>query len=283
MFDQTLGWDFVATNVDSAAQIFLYFPQVLQTGLGITCEFNLQKNPRFDVADESRTYIADQTKTFALQVWEPSTYTSTNDVDQLRTLFIGYIPDENVTALAQAIKAKTSSLYEETTGIPNELAQRIDASFSVTSVSDPIGSSTSSDASTSSSSSDNSKRDAIIGVCSALGGIALCIFGFLIYRNFKRRQEAAHHRLAEPTFDATPAPGQDFDRDSIGGQRRRSFYFAEDSIRGTGAPQQPQTQQQQQDETYMHTVTPQQGMRERRAIIPGQISAPILRDNTMNW
>lgn len=219
--------------------------------------------------------LADQVKTFALQVWEPSTYTSVNDADQLRTLFVGYIPTDNVTALAQAIKAKTSPFYQDNQGIASELADRVDASFSVTSISDPMTGTGSSN--TSSSSSDNSRRDAIIGVCSALGGIALCVFAFLIYRNFKRRQEAAHQRLTEPTYDATPAPGQDFDRDSIGGQRRRSFYFAEDSLRGFGAPQ-------PQEEMYMeHNVSMQPGMRERRAIIPGQISAPVLRDNTLNW
>ena len=218
---------------------------------------------------------ADQVKTFALQVWEPSTYTDVDDADQLRTLFVGYIPTDNVTALAQAIKAKTSPFYQENQGIASELAQRVDASFSVTSISNPMTGSSSSGSS--SGSSDNTRRDAIIGVCSALGGIALCVFGFLVYRNYKRRQEAAHQRLQEPTYDATPAPGQEFDRDSIGGQRRRSFYFAEDSLRGFGAPQ-------PQEELYMdHNVSMQPGMRERRAIIPGQISAPILRDNTMNW
>ena len=29
-----------------------------------------------------------------------------------------------------------------------------------------------------------------------------------------------------------PEPGHEFDRDSVGGQRRRSFYYAEDSLRG---------------------------------------------------
>ena len=221
-------------------------------------------------------------KTFALQVWEPSTYTSTADVDQLLTLFIGYIPSENVTALEQAIKAKTSPIYTETDGIPNELAQRIDASFGVTSISNPIGGGGGSGSSSSSSSGgSNSRRDAIIGVGSALGGIALCSFGVLVYRKFKRRQAAAHHRLTEPTYDATPAPGQDFDRDSIGGQRRRSFYYAEDSLRGFGGA--PQQQLHPQEEMYAQNMSQQPGMRERRAIIPGQISAPILRDNTMNW
>ncbi|EJC97950.1 uncharacterized protein FOMMEDRAFT_114733 [Fomitiporia mediterranea MF3/22] len=268
MFDDSLGWDFVATNTDSAAQMFAFFPPALQVGLGLA---------------------ADQVKTFALQVFEPSTYTSPDDKDQLRTLFILYIPSDQVPALQQAIKAKQSNLYTKTTGISNQLAQHIDVSYSVTTMPDPISQDPNSPSggSSSSSGSSNSRRDAIIGVCSALGGIALCILVFLVYRNFKRRQESAHHRLAEnPQMEVVPAPGQDFDRDSVGGQRRRSFYYAEDSLRGF-------TQPSMREDLYGggHNVSAVPGagagvagmMRERRPIAPGTISAPILRDNTLNW
>lgn len=36
MFDGSLGWAFVATNTDSAAQIFAYFPTCLQVALGLS-------------------------------------------------------------------------------------------------------------------------------------------------------------------------------------------------------------------------------------------------------
>ncbi|THG98679.1 hypothetical protein EW145_g7388 [Phellinidium pouzarii] len=259
MFDASLGWEFVAQNTDSAAQIFAYIPTCLEVALGIT---------------------SNEVKTYGLQVWEPSTYKTSQDAAQLKTLFIAYIPSANVTALAQAIRDRSSSLYTETTGISAQLAQRIDASFSLLSVPDPIsnGSSPSSNGTSSNSRSNHTRLDAIIGVCSALGGIALCIFAFLVYRNFKRRQEVAHHRLADPNIDETPAPGQMFDQDSVGGQRRRSFYYAEDSLRGFAQPM--------QGEVYDHRVSPATGggaMRERRPIVPGTISAPILRDNTLNW
>ncbi|KAH8103166.1 hypothetical protein DFH11DRAFT_1773908 [Phellopilus nigrolimitatus] len=213
MFDGTLNWEFVATNTDSAAQIFAYFPACLQAALGVT---------------------SDQVKVFDLQVWEPSTYTSAADASQLRTLFISYIPSDKVTELEQAVMVRQSDLYTGTSGISNQLAQR-------------------------------TRLDAIIGVCSALGGIALCILVFLIYRNFKRRQEVAHQRLTDTNPGGTPAPGQHFDQDLIGGQRRCSFYYAvqapmHDEAAGIGG-----------------------GMRERRAIVPGTISTPILRDNTLNW
>lgn len=184
-----------------------------------------------------------------------------------------------MTVLEQSIRAKTSPLYTGVSGISAALSQKIDASFSVTSVPDPIagGSNGSAGNTSGSSSTDHTRIDAIIGVCSALGGIALCILGFLVYRNFKRKQEAAHQRLADANnYDGIPAPGQVFDRDSIGGQRRRSFYYAEDSLRGFAQPH---------DDGYEQHVTPMGGggMRERRAVAPGAISAPILRDNTLNW
>ena len=156
---------------------------------------------------------------------------------------------------------------------------QVDASFNVNSVPNPISSSGGGEPDTSSATSSkasNARLDAIIGVCSALGGIALMILGFLLYRNFKRRREMAHRRLSDPVVsEGVPAPGHQFDRDSVGGQRRRSFYFAEDSLRGY-------VQAPVNDEVYDHR-TPAGGMRERRTIVPGTISAPILRDNTLNW
>lgn len=122
--------------------------------------------------------------------------------------------------------------------------------FALDSVADPNSSTDGSSlnaSSSSASSSSKSRQDAIIGVVSALGGIALLVLLFLLWRSYKRRQELAHRRLSEPVQDgglggadiigARP-DGRDFDQDSVGGQRRRSFYFAEDSLRGFGGERQ---------------------------------------------
>ena len=200
-------------------------------------------------------------------------------------MFIGYIPSDMVDSLSAAVKAKQSTIYTATQGIAQQLADHIDATYSVTSITNPItssgGGSSSQDSntgssSTSSSSSNNTRIDAIIGVCSALGGIALCILGFLVWRNYKQKQELAHRRLSDPMVDGAPAPGQQFDRDSLGGQRRRSFYYAEDSLRGFA-------QAPVNEDAYEQQISGAGGMRERRTIVPGTISHPILRDNTLNW
>ena len=125
-------------------------------------------------------------------------------------------------------------------------------------------------------SSSKTRQDAIIGVVSALGALAVLILGFLIHRSWKRRQEFAHRRLSDPDRVAVGArpEGQEFDRDSLGGQRRRSFYYAEDSL--TGA-------QGGGDDRYDYHASPDNGMRERRPIVPGTISSPYLQQSSMNW
>jgi len=120
------------------------------------------------------------------------------------------------------------------------------------------------------------RQDAIIGVVTSLGGIALIILAVVAYRYYKRRQELAHRPL--PDTDGNNAgvrpDGWEFDRDSIGGARRRSFYYAEDSLQGyQGA--------RRDDDTHDNRVTPT--MRERRTLTPGAISAPILQESSMNW
>jgi hypothetical protein len=101
---------------------------------------------------------------------------------------------------------------------------------------------------------------------------------FLAFRAFKRRAELAHHRLSDPpdmyAVGARP-DGREFDQDSVGGQRRRSFYFAEDSLRGFQG-------ERVEDAAYDARGSPN-GMMQRRNVMPAAISAPILQQSSMNW
>jgi hypothetical protein len=196
-----------------------------------------------------------------------------------------------IDTLAAAIKAKQSPFY---TGpalntVAEQLAQRVNSGFSLRSVADPntdsgdSGSGSSGSSGTGATSSGSKARqDAIIGVVSALGAIALLVLLFLIYRSIKRRQQLAHRRLSDPPDMGVRPDGREFDRDSVGGARRRSFYFAEDSLRGF--------QGDRQDDAFdqrMMMQQPQQGpgasVTQRRNVMPGAISAPILRESSMNW
>jgi hypothetical protein len=219
---------------------------------------------------------------YALQVVVPSDYHSPADQDKLLTMFLAYIPTTSVSDLASQIKAKNSAFYTGSTGVAQQIAEQVDSSFSVTSAPDPnaggsaatsSGSGGGSAADTSGAKSSDKRQDAIIGVVSALGGVTLIVLALLVFRSLKRRRELAHERLGEEPdrYVGARPDGQEFDRDSVGGQRRRSFYFAEDSLRGFDG---------QQREEYDHRSSPA-GMRQR--VGAGAVSAPILRENTMNF
>ncbi|KAH6911598.1 hypothetical protein BKA70DRAFT_860931 [Coprinopsis sp. MPI-PUGE-AT-0042] len=278
LFSSLLNWPFVVSDELSSSQLFAFVPVLITSGLEIG---------------------SDSVKTYALQVHIPTTYRSPQDAAELGTMWLGYIPTDQVDTLAALIKAKNSRFY---TAAPNPvaraLAQHVNTGFNLVSVRDPIGGGSGGDSSgtgQSGATSDGSKsrQDAIIGVVSALGAIALLVLVFLVYRSLKRRKEMAHRRLSDPPGAADLAgyrqEGREFDQDSIGGQRRRSFYFAQDSLR----------QGQAQDESYSYLQhQPQQGggygataygggqqqMSQRRGMPQGgAISAPILQQSSMNW
>jgi hypothetical protein len=275
MLDNGLRWQFVSSNSKSSAQILALFPAILQTGL------NLEN---------------DQVIAAGLQVYKPSDYTGPSDIKKLLTIVLCYIPTASVNDLASMIGVKNSRLYN--TNLPavyTELASHIVGSYPITSgglSGDVSGSSNGGDGDSpaSASGASHTRQDAIIGVVTALGAITLIVLVLLIFRALKRRQELAHRRMSDPPaggYAGVRPQGQEFDRDSIGGQRRRSFYFAADSLAGAdserSAMQQHGQQYEQQQEAIPNPFSdPRPVMRQR--VAGGQaISTPILRDNTMNW
>jgi len=270
-FGGYLSWGFVAQNTQSQAQILDWMPTLITQALGIS-----------------------SAPVFALQVFIPDSYRGPQDVSQLRTECLLYIPTDQVSNLANQIRAPTSPLYN----VPppyNALAHQIDPSFDLTSVPNPNSIPGSSNSAP--SPGDKSRRNTIIGVVSALGGLALIILGGLVFSSIKRSRELRHRRLSDPNIPNVPYPdrtGREFDQDSVGGQRRRSFYFAEDSLRGqqqmvtqSSVPiVQAQTQYVVQPGSqiqHSHRISPE-SMRERRGpVVPGAISAPILTQSSLNW
>ncbi|KAF8802095.1 hypothetical protein BYT27DRAFT_7261214 [Phlegmacium glaucopus] len=257
LFDQDLNWPFVVNSPDSSTQIFAYVPIIIATALGIS---------------------GTQILTWALQVYIPTTYHTPADAAQLGTMWLGYVPSNLVSTLSQEILAKQSKFYTGASDVvAKALASHVNSGFSILSVSDPNSGKSGGTKGTTSASDDGEKtrQNAIIGVVSALAAIALLILVILVYRMIKRRRELEHRRLSDPP-DMDPAgvrpEGQDFDQDSVGGARRRSFYYAEDSLRGF--------QGERRDES-VPIAGP--SMTQRR-IVPGTpISAPILRESSLNW
>lgn len=223
----------------------------------------------------------------------PSTYQGPSDVDQLLTEYLFYLPSDQVPVLANQIKVLSSPFYN--VALPyRQISMNVDAAFALTSVANPNVIPGSPSGAT--SGGDKSRANTIIGVVSALGGLALIILGVLIFKGVKRSRELRHHRLPDPNAPNNPYPdrtGRDFDQDSVGGQRRRSFYFAEDSLRG----QQPAVQSAvpveqapipyvvQPESQIQHSQrTSPESMRERRPpVVPASISAPVLTQSSLNW
>ena len=275
LFTSFLSWAFVAQNTQSQGQIFSWAPVIISTALNISTT---------------------QTPPYALQVFTPATYDGPSDVSMLLTEYLFFLPDEYVLVLANEIKATDSPFYTDI-GYPYiQLAIQIDPAFALTSVSNPNA--VPGSASGASSHGNKSRTDTIIGVVGGLGGLALIILGILIFNGVKRSRQLRHHRLSDPNLPNDPYPdrsGREFDQDSVGGPRRRSFYFAEDSLRG-GQPQtaeqsvvsmaQAQTQYVTQPESQIQYIprTSPENIRERRApVVPGAISAPILTQSSLNW
>ncbi|KAJ3504438.1 hypothetical protein NMY22_g17926 [Coprinellus aureogranulatus] len=121
LFKSTLNWPFVVANEISSSQIFAYSKVLIATALQIP---------------------GDEVKTYALQVFIPSTYKSPSDAAQLGTIYLAYIPSELVEDLASQLKAKNSRFYTAVNdNVALALAQNVNSAFSVTSVVDPNGSS----------------------------------------------------------------------------------------------------------------------------------------------
>ncbi|KAG6876704.1 hypothetical protein C0993_000968 [Termitomyces sp. T159_Od127] len=261
LFDEELNWPFVVGNQLSSSQIFAWITVIIQTALNLT---------------------ADQVKTYVLQVYIPATYTGPNDKSQLGTTWLGFIPGDQVDALAAMIKNKSSKFY---TGVNNPVAQalanHVNSGFSLNAIPAPeaTGSIGGPDPDLGATSDGGKTRqDAIIGVVSALGGIAILVLAFLLYRSWKRRRELAHRRISDPPpeeYIGARPEGRDFDQDSVGGQRRRSFYFAEDSLRGF--------QQQSTAAESNISASPQQSMVQRRNLTTNMISTPVLQESSLHF
>lgn len=223
----------------------------------------------------------------------PSEYQGPGDVDMLLTEYLFYLPNDQVPVLANQLKVQSSPFYQ--VDFPfRQISMNVDASFALTSIANPNVIPGSPSAAT--SHGDNSRTDTIIGVVSGLGGLALIILGVLVFNGVKRSRELRHRRLSDPNVPNDPYPdraGRDFDEDSIGGQRRRSFYFAEDSLRGQQTAEQSALPLAQAPTQYVVQPGPQiqysqrtspESMRDRRPPVgPVSISAPVLTQSSLNW
>lgn len=275
MLGSNLNWDWVASNSETALQIITFAPLAVVNALRI---------PQANVV------------MLALEAFIPEGWNK--DPKSLLTLVEMYIPQESVDELAAQLKAANSRFYTaQGNQVETALVAEVDPSYPLTSGSSnnapgsgPAGNLGGLIAPTGSDGKDDARQRAIIGVCAAVGGALALALAYWLYKYIQRQREGGHRRLNEgqlayggPGYGAVAAgPVMAQERG-----RRDSFFFAADSLRGY----EDGTARMYDDDTYDHRSasghghgamvpprSPQQG-----PIVPSSISAPILRQNTLNW
>lgn len=218
-------------------------------------------------------------KTYAMQVQVPMDWDG-KDLNVLGTLFLAYIPSNRVEDLASLLRAPNSQFYNQPTDTQKTLANLVVPAFSLLSVSnsDVTGSGSSGGSNSSkSSSSSKTRTDAIIGVCSAVGGVAALVGLWWVLRSIQRRQAAKHRRLSnlsDPNASNGVYGTQHDDR-------RTSFFYAEDELRGGYSPDALAAATAAQQQQPAEGSVMQQ--RTRPVVQHTPISAPVLQQNSLNW
>jgi len=219
-----------------------------------------------------------------LEAYEPANYDG--DVDELLTLYLAYLNSTYVDDLQAQLLAPNSPLFSSSTGVAHQLAEFLDRSFPVRSVEGAPGGSAA--ATTSANNSANTRKNVIIGVFSAVAGILLLAAIWYGRRWHRRHLEAAHQQLSDPA-NGTGSP--------VGGlgvpygaytpsrspspqsmhERRRSFFFAEDSLRGymSGSTRDI-------DPLHEYQTASQASVKRTSPISTHAISQPILRGATLD-
>jgi len=230
----------------------------------------------------------------SLRVYVPATWTGENP-SQLLTLWEGFLKSDLVPTLQSYIISKRSPFYtNQPTPLLQTLVAQVDGSYPLSgglAGSANAGGTAASDNSAADGGSDNSRRNAIIGVCSAIGGALLIALLWWFFKHLQRTREQGHHRMSMYTGGPAPTMGlmnaaeaqnpfSDYGAVGVDQRgRRNSFFFAEDSLRGFEAPREAQDE----TEGTFHRMSPDMAQRQRAPIVPSHISAPILRESSLNW
>jgi hypothetical protein len=169
----SVPWTWLLSSSETAGQILAYLPPHLQQVLELA---------------------SDQVKVVGLQAFVPSDYHTESD---LMTIFIAFLPNEDVATLASMIRTLTSPFYETSDPVAKEIAKNVVASYDITSlegVNNENGSTNPTSSTT--TKADNSRRNAIIGVSVTFGLIALIVLIWWGVRTYRNRQEGMHKRLS---------------------------------------------------------------------------------------
>ncbi|EJD50554.1 hypothetical protein AURDEDRAFT_112178 [Auricularia subglabra TFB-10046 SS5] len=276
MLSQRLNWDWVASNSQTALQIITFAPLTVVNALRIQQENVIM---------------------LALEAFIPENWN--RDPKSLLTLVEMYIPDTHVDELAQQLRARNSAFYtQQANQVEHMLVAEVDPSYPLTAGgggaasggNSPLNPLVNGDES---NGKDDARKRAIIGVCAAIGGAVALALAWWFYKYMQRSREMRHRRLSQNSdtnLGAAAMAGGAYGATGMMEERGRrdSFFFAADSLRGyeDGGMAGGMAAARYEDDTYDHRAgvpaggarSPQQG-----PIVPSHISAPILRENTLNW
>ena len=163
-------WLFVVKSSDATSQLFNTFPALIAGALNIS---------ESDV------------KTYGLMVYQPASWNG--DETSLLTQWLAYIPKSQFDTLSAYLRTSNSPLFNQP-GIKGQLAAQINTAY-------PLAATTGNSETTSHETDGGGnakKRNIIIGVCVAVGGLLWVGLVFWIYKRVKRSNDkAVHRRLSE--------------------------------------------------------------------------------------
>jgi len=323
-FTNALSWVFVARQPASVAQLFAFTPIIFANAFGISQD---QVKTYCLQAWQPAGFSGDPDQLLTLWLgFIPNAVVSTLIVSHA-SLPTEYHTDIAQFALQADLPVRNSPLYTAQSGIAAQLVGLINPGFSPLSMpsSNPLSGNHKPNNSNGGSLSSNnlSRRNAIIGVCVAFGALGLLVIIWWLVRAIMRHQAAAHRPLddggggygsmaqAQPLgVGSSAAATRAFSPDSgeqnpfasppgsierhdgaveAAGVHRRSFFFAEDELRGyedvnreVESESPPPVSGVSSGTTFYSSHRPPSTYR-RGQITPGVISAPILRESSLNW
>lgn len=189
LFDQDqLPWPFLCDSPDTVAQIFRYGPAMVSSVLNVSS--------------------TDMTNS-ALVAYQKL---DTEDVDQLASVYLLYVPNESVDSLQQLVSSTKSKFYVQD-GVQGQLAKQVDPSLKLTAF-------VSSDSATvdgkkskddDDDDGDDKSKTTIVAVCSSFGGVIALLIGVLVFRHYRDKHpkdEAPNLRELQLGPNSPPVTGQ---------------------------------------------------------------------------
>lgn len=108
LLSPALNWPWIVSNSNASSQVLAYMPLL--------------------IADSLALGSADNVTTSSLQAYQPTTFSPENQSSML-TVWLGYIPADEVDELQAMIRSPQSAFYNQTDPVLKQLALTVDASL----------------------------------------------------------------------------------------------------------------------------------------------------------